>query len=57
MGKFSGEFREAIDNAQPDFISHLHLDHFGREILSNPLGIFELELHLPPAPLHKMVKQ
>jgi len=53
MGEWSGQFREAIDNAQPHFISYLHLNHFGSEVLSDPLGIFELELHLSTTLLHK----
>lgn len=57
MGEWSGQFREAIDNAQPHFISYLHLNHFGSEVLSDPLGIFELELHLSTTLLHKMVEQ
>jgi hypothetical protein len=48
------EFRQAIDDAKPDFITDLHLHHFGRETGAHMLSILEFELHLPSATLHKM---
>ena len=51
-----GKFRQAIDNSQPHFFSHLHLHHLGGQAFTDPVGIFQLELNLS-ATLFNEVKE
>ena len=51
------EFRETIDDAEPYFITDLHLDHFRREARAHPLGILQPELHLSSAAFNKMEQE
>lgn len=34
------ELRQTVDNAQPNFVTNLHLYHFGRETGAHTLGVF-----------------
>jgi hypothetical protein len=34
------EFREAVDDAEPNFVPNLHLHHFGRKTGPHTLSIF-----------------
>jgi hypothetical protein len=51
------QFRQAIDNSQPHLISYLHLHHLGRETLTNPMGILQLELNLSATLLNEVKEQ
>jgi hypothetical protein len=50
------QFREAVDDTEPDFVADLHLHHFGGEAGAHMLGILELELDLSSTALDQ-VKQ
>jgi hypothetical protein len=51
------QFRQPVDDPQSDFITDLHLDHFGRETCAHALGILEFELHMAPTSLDKVKQQ
>src|SRR6476469_8857616 len=51
------QFRQTVDDAEPNFVANLHLHHFSRETGAHTLGILQLELHLASATLDKVKKQ
>jgi hypothetical protein len=53
-GRELSQFRQAVDDAEPDFIADLHLYHFSRQAGAHTLGILQLELHLASAALDQV---
>ena len=51
------QFRQPVDDPQSDFITYLHLDHFGREACAHALSILEFELHVASTSLDKVKQQ
>lgn len=51
------QFRQAVDDAEPYFITDLHLHHFSRQAGAHTVGILQLELHLASATLDEMEKK
>ncbi|SLM47534.1 protein of unknown function [Nitrospira japonica] len=51
------QFRQTVNDAQPDFVTHLHLHHLGGQTAPHAQRVFHLELHLPSAEFDKMKEQ
>ena len=51
------QFRQTVDDAEPNFVANLHLHHFSRKTGAHTLGILQLELHLASATLDKVKEQ
>ena len=51
------KFRQAIDDAQAHFFSHLHLHHLGRQAFTNPMGILHLKLNLSATSFNEVKEQ
>jgi hypothetical protein len=51
------QFGQAVDDPQSDFITDLHLDHFGRQAGAHVLGILQFELHLASTSLDEVKEQ
>jgi hypothetical protein len=51
------QFRQTVDDAEPDLIADLHLHHFRRQAGAHTLGILQLELDLASAALNQMKKK
>lgn len=51
------EFRQAVDDARPQVVSKLDLDHLRSEILPNPSDVFGGELQLSSTSFDQVIEE